>query len=87
MKFNQIVARDFLHASRRSRAGEGTAVGVGWTVDKAGENTQRHSDGFVLLLLDGVQLQFLLALEIGVRKRRIQNHVAEQLERGIQLFL
>ena len=43
--------------------------------------------GSLLLLLDGVQLQLLLALEIGFGKRRMENDIGKQIERRIELGL
>ena len=87
VKLYQIVARDFLHAGGGARSCQRIAVSMARPIEQAGKNSQGHGNGLTLLLLNGVQLQLLLTLEVGLRKRRMEDDIGKQVEGGIELGL
>src|SRR5207302_8578886 len=55
--------------------------------EQAGKHAQSDELGHGLLAFDGRENLLLLALEIAVGKKGIQNHVGKEVERRIQFFL
>ena len=49
-------------------------------VEEAGEDSQGHGNGLTLLLFNSVHLQLLLALEVGLGKRRMEDDIGQEVK-------
>ena len=85
MEPHQIVARHARHRLLRPGSRQRVAVRVIRAVQQLREHAQRHLHRLHLLALNAREPLPLLPLEIGLRERRMQDHVRENVERGIQV--
>ena len=56
-------------------------------IEERRHHALRHLYRRVFFALDGGELQFLLALKIGLGKSGMQNHIREEIQRRIQFGL
>ena len=87
MEAHQVVARHARHRRFRARARQRVTVRVIGPVEQLREDAQRHLHRLHFLPLDARQALALLAVEVGLRERRIEDHVGEDIERRVEVFL
>ncbi len=84
---HDVVAGELLDRGAVARAGQGQRVGVAGPVDEARQHPQRHPERLRPLLLDRGELLLLQPVELGLREGRVQHHVREEGERGVEVRL
>ncbi len=84
VEFHEILARHFFDAGGGPRARQWISISMPRPIQEARKNSQPHLNRSGLLALDRGDLEFLLALKIGIRKRGIENDVSEEIQRRIQ---
>ena len=85
VEFHHVFARHFFDARRRSRARHRVSIRVPFAIEERRKHAQAHLYRRRFLALDSSDLQSLLALEVFLRKSRIQNHVCVKFKRRIEL--
>ena len=87
MEFDEVFAGHLRNAFCGAGTREWISVSMCGAVEQAGKHAQSHELGHGLLAFDGRENLLLLALEIAVGKKGVQNHVGKEVERRIQFFL
>jgi len=82
---HQIVTRHARHRLLGAGAGQRVAIGVVRAVEQLREDAQCHLHRLHFLALDAREALPLLPLEIGLRERRGEDHVGEDVERRIEI--